>query len=157
MSAIQSFPVGSTVAVLTVGGTTGSSRPGRGQVGDEGVELRPLDMPFENQVPARIVFLKEWDPCLEHKIEAASRLDQRNLAIQCEMEVPIGCMPGSPEDPERLKGMSLQAELGDETIKLRLIHHDRLSSELEGSDPVQDHVAEGKLRHGAARKREASD
>jgi len=73
------------------------------------------------------------------------------------MEVQIGFMSGSPEDPERLKGMSVQAALDDETAQLRLIHHDRLPGELQGSDPVQDHVAEGNPRHGAAGKREVSD
>src|SRR5262245_49774805 len=91
-----------------------SRRPTRGLRRDEVVDLPPFDVPFEYELTARIVFAEHRLTGEEDVIEAAGRIDERQSAVERQVQVALLLVPRRPQTSDGLLRHSGHAVLGDE-------------------------------------------
>ena len=81
-------------------------------------------MTLENQASRRVVFLKDRHACLEDEEEATRWIDERQTAVEREVQLTVIFMTGVSQIAERPVRPSVQLILGDQAAGVRQRHQD---------------------------------
>ena len=70
-------------------------------------------MSLENQASCRVVFLKQWYSCLEDEEETTGRIDERQAAVEREVQLRVIFVTGVSEISDRPIRAFVELILGD--------------------------------------------
>ena len=104
---------------------------------DHVVDLASFDVPLEHEPCVAIVLTDQRLAGLEHEEESAGRVDQRNAAVEREVDLAVVFVPRAAKLSDETRDTAAQIELGEERARLRLRHENRRARELQRADPVQ--------------------
>src|SRR5262249_45491000 len=131
--------------------------PGGRQPADHLVDFTPLDAALEQQLALAIVFLEHRLAGLKHEHEPAVWIDERNAAVEREVQLAILLVTGAAQVADGAVRYPAQRVLGDQAAGLRLRHENRRAGVLQRADAVEHEVLEGDPRPQTPRQQEAAD
>src|SRR4029079_5511543 len=107
---------------------------------DEIVDFDSLDVAFEYQAAGHVVFPKQRHACLKYKEEATGRVNQRQPAVESQMELRIILVSSVTEIPKGAIGSSVQLIFRNQPACIGQRHEDRVAGVLERSDAIHDEI-----------------